>query len=205
MPSLLGVQSAPPPYWPAAVEKAVAAIKALGGPAVIVAHSAAGAIVPAISKRARSRIAAYVFVDASLPALPGEPPPDDSPFHAHLVRLAEDGVLPPWSRWFGPGVMEQLVPDAAIRSEVERELPRLPLAYFDEPAPVPRGWPEAPCGYLLFSGAYANHAAEAERRGWLLRALAGQHLHMLVDPGAVAMCLVEMADALAVGRRPEST
>ncbi|MSP21846.1 MAG: alpha/beta hydrolase [Dehalococcoidia bacterium] len=196
LPSLLGVQSAPPPYWPAVVATVVDALSAPDDPAVVIAHSGAGPLVSAISGGVPRRAAAYIFVDAAIPPLPGAPFQDESAFRVQLAQLAREGVLPPWSRWFGDGVMERLVPNAALRLDVERELPSLPLSYFDERPPVPHGWPDAPCWYLQFSGAYAPQAAEAGHRGWPVRHLTGGHLHMLVQPAAVAECLIEMADEL---------
>jgi hypothetical protein len=49
-----------------------------------------------------------------------------------LASLAREGPLPPWSEWFGPGVMPQQIPDEAKRRLVTSELPRLPIQYFKE-------------------------------------------------------------------------
>ena len=44
--------------------------------------------------------------------------------------------------------------------------------------------------YLLFSEGYGPEAAAARQRGWPVIELPGSHLHMLVDPAAVAAALV---------------
>ena len=56
-----------------------------------------------------------VFVDAGLPT----DGPD--PFLDRLRDIAEDGLLPPWSTWFGPDVMATLVPDPTRRAEIEAD------------------------------------------------------------------------------------
>jgi pimeloyl-ACP methyl ester carboxylesterase len=194
VPSLLRVEAAPPPYWPWLADTAARAL--LGRePAVVVAHSGAGLLLPAIAERAPGRALAYILVDASLPVR-GREAAGEEAFRAQLERLAEDGVLPPWSQWFGEEAMVRLVPDEALRAEVERELPRLPLAYFDHRPPVPDGWPDAPCAYLQFSEVYTPRAAEARTLGWRVEHLPGGHLHMLVEPAAVAGRLLTLSSRL---------
>ncbi len=60
---------------------------------------------------------------------------------AELQALTIDGMLPPWSDWFGPGMMQELVPDDAKRAVISAELATLPLAYFEEPVPSRTGGP----------------------------------------------------------------
>ena len=45
-----------------------------------------------------------------------------------LRALASDGVLAPWSAWFGEDAMSDLVPDERVRAALEAEMPRLPLS-----------------------------------------------------------------------------
>jgi len=82
---------------------------------------------------------------------------------------------------------------------VSAEVPRLPIAYFEETSPVPPGWDLRPCGYLRFSEAYVAEAEEATRRGWVVEHLPGRHLHQLVDPDAVAERIVAMTGSWATG------
>jgi hypothetical protein len=95
-------------------------------------------------------------------------------------------MLPPWTTWWGSSSFDSLVPDPALREAVGREAQPLPLAYFRSSLPVPSGWDRMPCAYLAFGDTYAEERAEAVRRGWPVRTLDGRHLHMLVDPDAVA-------------------
>jgi len=64
-----------------------------------------------------------------------------------LRATATDGVLAPWSSWFGADAMRELVPDEQLRAELEAEMPRLPLSYFEATVPLPNDWAHRrPCG-----------------------------------------------------------
>ena len=89
--------------------------------------------------------------------------------------------------------MEKLVPDATLRAAIEAELPRMPLSYFTESIPVPAGWADTPSAYLQFSSPYRTDAATAEAHGWPVHRIEGQHLHLVVDPCAVAEAVVALA------------
>src|SRR5919204_3283006 len=114
-------------------------------------------------------------------------------------ELAKDDVLPPWSAWFGEQGLRELVPDARLRTALEQEMPRLPLAYFAASVPVPAGWDRWPCGYLLFAREpYGDSAAEARRRGWPVVELSGaHHLALVTDPLTVTDALLRIKRALA--------
>jgi pimeloyl-ACP methyl ester carboxylesterase len=192
VPSMLGFETAGPPYWPAYVDRALAACRAVEGRLVVVAHSGAGLLLPAIVARLGGRVEGIVYAEAALPAAGGETPPAPAGLLERLQALTDGGILPPWSAWFGDAVMESLVPDPSRRAAITAELPRLPLDYFSHPVPVPAGWdqPRTPT-YLWFSEAYAGDAAAAGERGWPVVRLPGGHLHMAVDPMGVATALRE--------------
>jgi hypothetical protein len=137
-----------------------------------------------------------VFVDAALPPQAGPVELMPAEMLAELQALANDGVLPPWSDWFGPGVMQELVPDDARRAVISAELPRLPLAYFEEPVPVPNGWAGVPCGYVLLSDAYAAEAHEAAARGWPVIRLLGGHLDIVTRPEEIAGAIESVANRM---------
>lgn len=77
-----------------------------------------------------------IFVDSGIPARAGDtafvPPALLDQFRA----LADDGILPPWSSWFGEDAMRELVPDEVLRHALEREMPRLPLAFLEQRIPT---------------------------------------------------------------------
>ena len=151
---------------------------------ILLPHSNAGLYVPALT--ARLRVAGYVFVDAGLPE--GTTVPLAAPAFYDFMRAKadEDGLLPPWTRWWGEDALAALFPDGAARAEVEREQRRLPLSYFSRSLPVPAGWDDRPGAYLAFGDTYGADRERAIRRGWPTTTLPAAHLHTLVAPAQVA-------------------
>jgi hypothetical protein len=185
VPSL--VSAATSGSWQACVDAAVGGA-ATGDNAVLVGHSGAGALLPVIADRIDPRPGRLVFVDAILPPESGERSVS-APLLQHLRRIETEGRLPPWSEWFGPGIMEELIPDDDLRSAVVADMPKLPLSYFEDVIPVPSGWARTRCRYVLLSEAYREEAAEATSRGWQVCEDLGTHLDILTRP-------VEIADLL---------
>jgi hypothetical protein len=108
-----------------------------------------------------------------------------------LRALASGGVLPRWSSWFGEDAMRELVADERLRAALEREMPRLPLSYFEANVPLPDGWDADPCAYLLLSPEpYGGSAADARGRGWPAIEIQGAH-HL-----AIATAPIAVTDAL---------
>lgn len=184
VPSLVDLK---PPYWRSVAERVAAAITE---PVILVAHSNAGLFVPVIAEAAP--VAGCLIVDGRLPGRTGRM----NDFLRSMVR--GDGLLPPWTEWWGDADAAALFPDEQTRAAVSAEVPRLPIGYFEEQIPVPPGWDAKPCGYLRFSEAYVAEAEEAARRGWAVEHLPGLHLHQLVDPDAVAERIVAMTRPWAV-------
>jgi len=196
VPSLLAVGEGGPPYWPrvtAAVGARLAGTDA-GKPLVLVAHSNAGVFIPVIRRSLAQPVTCSIFVDASLPAGHGPTPTAGEEFLPFLRGLAgPDGLLPRWTDWWDEADVAPLFPDPATREALTGEQPRLPLAYYQEQVPVPDGWQDHRCAYLLFGPPYDAQAREARERGWAVRSIPGEHLHQVVDPGGVARCLLELA------------
>jgi hypothetical protein len=139
-------------------------------------------------------VAAYVFVDAGLPA-DGRRPMGEGGFAGHLRDLyASGGRFPNWT----DEALRDLVPDAEVRRRLVASLRPRPLAYWEQPIPVPPGWPDAPCAYLRFAPnpAYDDAAEEARRRGWPSLDMPGGHFHPLVAPVAVAEAMRDLAGRL---------
>jgi hypothetical protein len=160
---------------------------------VLVPHSNAGLYAPYLATVVEAR--ATVFVDAALPLPQAEgqqtslAPPA---FLDFLRTLAdEDGVLPPWTQWWGD--VSDLFPDAATRRAVEREQPRLPLTYFTGRVPVPTNWSARHAAYLAFGDTYAEERDRARRMGWPTRTMAGGHLHALHDPAEVGTAILDLS------------
>ena len=195
VPSLLGAATAPPPRWRYCVDAVRAATNTLANQIVLVGHSGGGLLLPAITGAVTPAVSRLIFVDSGVPASSGETPLVPPPLLAHLRTLAVDGTLPPWSAWWGDEAMRELVPDQAARAALERELPSLPLSYFEESVPSPAGWDRVPCAYLLLSDAYIDAASDARAREWPVEEITGaQHLHLVVAPATVTDVLIRLAD-----------
>lgn len=163
---------------------------------VLVPHSNAGVYVPELV--AARRVAAYVFVDARLPAPDGPIPLAPPELLADRAGMVDaEGRLPPWTGWWDPADVAALFPDEATRERVEREQQRLPLTYFQDVLPARPGWDRRPGAYLAFGDTYAVERDDASRRGWPVTTLAGEHLHMLMRPDEVATALLALLDHAA--------
>jgi hypothetical protein len=137
-------------------------------------------------------VAAYLFVDAGLPA-DGRRPIGDGPFADHLRDLHASGGRFP--NWIDEALRDEL-PDPDVRRRLLASLRPRPPGYWEQPIPVAPGWPDAPCAYLRFAPnpAYDDAAAEARRRGWPVLDMAGGHFHLLVSPAAVADAMRDLVD-----------
>jgi hypothetical protein len=183
------------PHWSRHVARAAAAIARVPGaaPVVLVGHSGAGVLLPAIRRAMDRACIGYVFVDSGLPD-PSQPRSGGGGFARHLQELHSRGARFP--RWTNADLRDVL-PDDRVRSALLSELRPQPPEFWDETVPVFAGWPDAPCAYLRFGAnpSYDGAATEAQRRGWPYRDLGGAHFHMLVDPLAVTDALLAITSA----------
>jgi hypothetical protein len=179
------------PYYPAAAALAAASLReyAMHETAVLLAHSGAGSLIPAIAE-AVPRTAATIFVDALLPH-PGQSWFDTAPkeLGENLRQVAAGGLLPKWSDWFPPEAIEDLLPDTDEREAFTAALPRIPLEYFEETAPLASAWPPGPCAYLRLSEAYRAQANEAVAKDWHVTELPTDHLAIYTQPEETARIL----------------
>ncbi|MET0275168.1 MAG: hypothetical protein ABW360_19445 [Phenylobacterium sp.] len=159
-----------------------------GEPPVLVAHSGAGALVPAVMANLATQARGAIFADALLPH-PGLSWFDTAPveLRAQLRAGAVAGMLPSWDGWWPPGALERLVPDEATRTALVDELEPLPVGYFE--APAPDDPLEGRSAYLQLSGAYDDEARLAGRQGWPVVRLPLNHLAIVTQPQAVAGAL----------------
>ena len=189
VPSLQCVSCGSPPYWPAGVD---AIVRSAGGePVVLVPHSNSGLYIPAVIDALADQVRGVVFVDAALPG---------AGYYAQrdfLNTLAgADGLLPPWTSWWKNSDVAELFPDPEVQARVEAEQARMPLAYYDHLPPAPDDWDRLPCSYIWFAEPYDTAAERASAHNWPTRHVPGNHLHMLIDPDAVAAAVLEMAGDL---------
>jgi hypothetical protein len=181
--------------WEEVVEEVVAQVTGQDD-AIFVAHSGAGPLLPTIVDRSKTRGSSMVFVDAGIPATAAITPLMPEVLLQQLSAIAVDGLLPPWSEWFGPDVMASLVPDSDKRELIEIELPRIPLSYFYGSVPPVRKWPADRNGYVLLSDGYLDDAEEARRRGWPVVQLLGEHLDLITKAPEVALAVVQASPSI---------
>lgn len=195
LPSLTSPPHLAIPYWRhhvLAVYDAMKDARPVGG-VILVGHSGAGPLLPAIGDALRQHVAGHILVDSALPR-DGASRFDSFPLalREQWSASAVDGAMPAWTETELSGQ----IPDEEIRRRFAAELRPTPLAVYEEPIPVPSGWSNAPYGYLHFTSVYDDAAAEAQRRGWSYRRLSGSHFHMLNEPSVVAAALTVMAEAM---------
>ncbi|WP_338697731.1 alpha/beta hydrolase [Streptomyces sp. Q6] len=201
VPSLQRIGAGDPPFWPQVADAVRAAVQDVPAdrPVVLVAHSNAGLFLPTIRAGLGGRaVAGSVFVDAALPDPAGRTPVAEPAFLEFLRPMAVDGRLPRWTDWWDDADIDPMFPDPVTRRTIVEEQPRLPLSYYEQHIPVPDGWDDHPCSYLLFGPPYEDLADAARARGWRVARLPGEHLHQVVDPAGTARLIVELAD----GSRP---
>jgi pimeloyl-ACP methyl ester carboxylesterase len=198
LPSLLGVAESPAPQWRHVPDALRAATSRLQGPVVLVGHSGGGVLLPVIADALTVEVAALVFVDSFLPPSAGTLALGPPAFMDQLRAMATDGVLPPWSSWFGEHAMRELVPDERLRAALEKEMPHLPLSYFEASVPLADGWSRRPCAYLLLSAEpYGDSATEARALGWPVREIRNvQHMAIATEPIAVTDALFDLERVL---------
>lgn len=176
------------PRWALTVGGVEASLREVAAdcPVVLVAHSAAGPLLPAVGTAVRQPVAAYLFVDARLPS-PGVSRLDAIAVEDPVIaadRRAELDAGHRFPAWTDEDVRE-LVPDPDRRRALLAELRPRAADFWTEPLPEVGGWPDAPCGYLLLSAPYQSAADGARRAGWPTRHLPAGHFHPLVDPTAI--------------------
>jgi hypothetical protein len=195
VPSLSGCTDGGPPYTRRLVRQACAQVQASAADRVVlVVHSGAGVFAPYLAEAVGARETAVIFADASIPPQSGRGKVVDDGFLPFLQDIATEGLVPPWPLWWPADELSPLFPDGGTRRAVASEARPLPLAFFEEDLPpVPGSWWPCHPGYLRFSEPYREQADQAARRGWPVRELPGEHLHMLVDPAGVATAITALA------------
>ena len=132
-----------------------------------------------------------MFVDAGIPPEAGWATPGGD-FIDQLRTLSTGGILPLWSKWWGEGVMERLVPDRRLRAEIEAELVEVPLGFYENLVNLPARWRQAPARFLLLSESYRADAVTALSLGWPTAKLRGAHLDLANQPDTIAQSILEL-------------
>jgi hypothetical protein len=165
----------------------------------LVAHSNAGLFLPAIRTGLDHPVTSSVFVDAALPARTGPTPVAPPELLEFLRPMAVNGRLPRWTDWWDEADVAPMFSEPTLRQTITEEQPTLPLSYYEQHIPVPDGWDDHPCSYLLFGPPYDDFAVEARERGWRVAHLPGAHLHQIVDPAGTARHLVDLTTTTRAG------
>ena len=196
VPELPEVKDEQLPYWQQDASAVAAVMNSLPDDRafVLVGHSGAGMLLPAIGQLAERAIAGYIFADAGIP-IDGKSRLDLLKLEVPEVgemgeqELLAGGHIPQWS----DDDLSMVVADPGTRRIILAGLRPQGLAFYTEPIPVFAGWPDAPCAYLQFSQGYDYSATQARQMGWPTLNLDAGHFHLLVDAPAVADALVELA------------
>jgi Alpha/beta hydrolase family len=203
VPSLLGIGSAPEPQWHYALSAVRAMTVGISSPIVLVGHSAAGPLLPAIAHAVAPELAGIIFVDCDLPPTEGTAPLAPGPLTEQLRALADDSLLPR-SSWFRQQVAEGLIPPQSPAAALVEEIPALPLSYLTSCVPMPQAWTTCPCAYVLLSpGAHAESAIRAHARDWPVTALRrAHHLSIITDPLKLADTILDLTRTLRPQTHP---
>ena len=187
------------PFWKQHADSVLSAVTTIhkNVPVMLVAHSGAGPLLPAIRDAIPNPVRTYVFVDAGVPR--------DGATRLDLMKsedlnwanefqqfLENGGTFPNWSS----DDLAAIIPDEKTRDQLVAELRPRGLDFFSEPIPVFAGWPDAPCVYIQLSEAYDWDAAQANEWGWSTYKVEAGHFHMLVDPEEVTRLIVNAVNKL---------
>lgn len=186
------------PYWKQLAMDVVRALESTPSEAglVLVGHSGAGPLLPAVRQLAERAVIGYIFVDAGIP-VDGMSHLDlraleSAEFAKRFRQTLQAGErFPTWS----DDDLRDIIPGPALRTRVMSELQPRSLDFFDEPIPVFAGWPDAPCAYIQFTPTYDVFAQRARNEGWAFSCMEGGHFHMLVDPEGMATALLHAVKA----------
>lgn len=182
LPRLLDSKTDERPFWQQHVDSALASLPQ-SERLVLVAHSGAGPLLPAICQSVKQRVTACLFVDAGVP------------LHQHsrldLMRLQDaewtkrfeamlhdSGRFPTWT----DAALQNHIFDDTLRQRFMSEIVPRALPFFEEPIPVYDKWPDVPCAYLKLSAAYAWDLKQAIRYGWTALNKEAGHFYMLEHP-----------------------
>ena len=191
---LRAAMNGPSPLYPALVQAIVADTRAQArnGDLVLVAHSGAGALLPAAA-RELGAVRAAVFVDALLPH-PGRSWVETAPagLKDRLRASVNKGRLPPWHKWWPEGAIAAMIGAPELSAKFIGELSGVPLGYLEERAPPDAMPVSVSCAYLRLSEGYRDEADQAEAMGWPVKRLALNHLAMLSEPEIVFAGIEEL-------------
>lgn len=160
---------------------------------ILVGHSGAGALLPAIGQRFDVR--GYIFVDAvvlfgsatRLEMLYAEDEDFASEFEAFLRK---GGHFPNWQ----DEDLRSQIPHDDVRQKLIADLRPRSLPFFIEQIEAGEDWDVPPCAYIQLSETYRVYADQAEARGWTAFRRNAHHFAMLTNPAAIAQLLIQIKE-----------
>jgi hypothetical protein len=198
VPTLIDSEADPRAYWEQHARSAAEAINATTqGSCILVGHSGAGPILPAIGGRLTRPPSGYIFVDAGLPG--------DQVSRLDMMKSESSQWADEFERYLTAGErypnwsdtdLQSLIPDDDLRQQMLKEIRARALAFFTERISIPQDWSMPPCGYIQFTETYEVPASRARQSGWPFVRFQAGHFHMLVEPILVADALVHIEKQL---------
>jgi hypothetical protein len=195
VPEVADHPSATGPFWQQHARSVARSLRGVDAAEelVLVGHSGAGQLLPAIRASLGRGVAVYLFVDAGIPengvSRLDQIRAEDPAMADDLRSLLEQGGRFP--EWTNEDLRDIVPADGLRRGLVEGLRPR-PLGFFTEPIEVFDGWPDAPCGYIRLSAPYDPALMIARKLGWPTRELDAGHFHMLVEPREVVDVMLDL-------------
>jgi alpha/beta hydrolase family protein len=189
VPDLRPALAGPPLYLPHLCDAVASSAASAGGqPVTLVAHSAAGPLLPAVAEAMGPAVENTIFLDARLPH-PGISWLDSlAPGRADSLReMVTDGRIPPWDTWFPAEALASEIPQPEIRERFRAELRPTPFGLYEEVAASPApAFDRLSHTYVRLSPAYDDAAATAERAEWRVVRRDSTHLAPLSAPDEIA-------------------
>ncbi|MCR9239939.1 MAG: alpha/beta hydrolase [Rhodobiaceae bacterium] len=156
---------------------------------ILVGHSAGGFLAAFLAGTLNAK--SFICLDAMMPPERGVTPPVEPAFLKFVRSLPiTDGLLPIWTDWWEGDLLAEAPISPGLKTTFLAELPRLPLAWFDDSFEMP-DWSCAKRGFIQTSPAFHDEAKRAEERGWPVIRLTGTHLHPALAPKETAAALVD--------------
>jgi hypothetical protein len=195
VPDLRPVLDSGPPFY-GRLFQAIADLADADEAVAVVGHSRAGPLLPGVLAKLGADRATAVFLDARLPhdgRTWSETLTADR--RAALLASVENGLLPPWDRWFPRESLADLLPDEAVRQRFRDELRGLPVELLNEPMPRSAWDDRVGKAYVQLSEAYAATADRAQAAGWPVARYPMDHLAPLTRPREVADAIADSLTA----------
>jgi hypothetical protein len=166
-----------------------------GQEVVVVGHAATCPRLPLVVDALLQQgydVVSMIMVNGRFPAADGLTPVEADETLAPMLNdiVRPDDYLPPWYLWWG-GMVRDMIPEED-RDRVFGEVKPVPRSLFDQPIPVPELPPSVEMAFLATGDMYAMSYEEAQRQGWHVTRLEGEHLHIVVDPVTVAGALLSL-------------